>query len=211
MRKTARALAALGQCCRALVQAHEESDLLSRVCRIIVNTAGYRLAWVGLAECNDQKSVRPVSQAGFEEGYLQTVNLTWADVDRGRGPTGTAIRNAAPCVIKDTLAAADFAPWREQALCRGFGSVVSLPLISSGAVLGASPFTLRNPASFDADEVALLQATCRQPGLWHDGLAHADCTAAGGRSAAANHIDIWRIASNCGPRNWLRSMRYRRN
>ncbi len=158
MRKTARALAALGQCCRALVQAHEESDLLSRVCRIIVNTAGYRLAWVGLAECNDQKSVRPVSQAGFEEGYLQTVNLTWADVDRGRGPTGTAIRNAAPCVIKDTLAAADFAPWREQALCRGFGSVVSLPLISSGAVLGAITIYAPEPGAFDADEVALLQA-----------------------------------------------------
>ncbi len=45
VRKTARALEALSQCCQALVRANEESDLLAQMCQILVSTAGYRLAW----------------------------------------------------------------------------------------------------------------------------------------------------------------------
>jgi len=157
IRKTARALEALSQCCRALVRAHEESDLLAQVCQIIVSTAGYRLAWVGLAEWNDQKSVRPVAQAGFEEGYLQTVNITWADAERGRGPTGTSIRTKARCIIKDTHIALNFAPWRAEAVRRGFGSVAGLPLIANGIVLGAITIYAPEPDAFDQDEVTLLQ------------------------------------------------------
>jgi signal transduction histidine kinase len=157
IQKTARALAALSQCCRALVQAREESELLTQVCQIIVSTAGYRLAWVGLAENNERKSVRPVAQAGFDDGYLDTVNITWADAERGRGPVGTSIRTRKPCVIKDTHAEADFAPWRAQALRRGFGSVVGIPLIAEAGVLGAITIYAPESGAFDPDEVALLQ------------------------------------------------------
>jgi len=157
VRKAVRALEALSQCCRALVQAHEESELLAQVCQIIVGAAGYRLAWVGLAERNDQKSVRPVAQAGFEEGYLETVNVTWADVERGRGPVGASIRTGAPCIIKDTHTAPNFAPWRDQAVRRGFGSVVGLPLIADETVFGAIAIYAPEPDAFDADEVDLLR------------------------------------------------------
>ena len=131
--------------------------MLAQVCQIIVSTAGYRLAWVGLAEWNDQKSVRPVAQAGFEEGYLKTVNITWADSERGRGPTGASIRTAAPCVIKDTHTAVNFAPWRAEAVRRGFGSVVGLPLIVDGTILGAITIYAPELDAFDEDEVTLLQ------------------------------------------------------
>ena len=127
------------------------------MCQIIVGTAGYRLAWVGLAERNDQKSVRAVAQAGFEDGYLQTVNPTWADVERGRGPTGTSIRTGSPCIIKDTHSAPNFAPWRDEAVRRGFGSVVGLPLIADETVFGAITIYAPEPDAFDADEVALLR------------------------------------------------------
>jgi signal transduction histidine kinase len=157
IRKTARALDALSRCCRALVQAHEESALLTQVCEIIVSTAGYRLAWVGMAESNDQKTVRPVAQAGFEEGYLQTVNVTWADGERGHGPTGTSIRTGKPCIIKDTYIAPNFAPWRAEAVRRGYESVVGLPLIANGTVLGAVTVYASEPDAFDPDEVTLLQ------------------------------------------------------
>jgi signal transduction histidine kinase len=157
IRKTARALAALSQSCRALVQAHEESELLTYVCKIIVSTAGYRLAWVGLAEADDQKTVRPVAQAGFEEGYLQMINVTWADTERGRGPVGVSIRTGKPCIIKDTHTAPNFAPWRDEAVQRGFESVVGLPLFDDRAVLGALAIYAPEPDAFDSDEVALLQ------------------------------------------------------
>jgi PAS domain S-box-containing protein len=72
LHKTSRALKVLGSCNSALVRATEESELLREVCRVIVEVGGYRLAWVGFAEQDEEKSVRPVAQAGYEQGYLET-------------------------------------------------------------------------------------------------------------------------------------------
>ena len=33
---------------------------------------------------NEKKSVIPVAQAGYEEGYLESLNVTWDDTERGR-------------------------------------------------------------------------------------------------------------------------------
>ena len=92
LRRSNRALSALSNCNQALIRATDETDLLQQICQIVVEKAGYRLCWVGYAEQDEAKTVRPVAQAGFEEGYLKTVNITWADTERGRGPTGTCIR-----------------------------------------------------------------------------------------------------------------------
>ncbi len=86
--------------------------LLQQICQIVVEKAGYRLCWVGYAEQDEAKTVRPVAQAGFEEGYLKTVNVTWADTERGRGPTGTCIRTGQPSLVKNIATDARFAPWR---------------------------------------------------------------------------------------------------
>jgi GAF domain-containing protein len=83
---------ALSKCNEALIRAEEESRLLQQICNITVEEAGYRLCWVGRAENDEAKTVRPVAQAGFEAGYLATLNITWADTERGRGPTATCIR-----------------------------------------------------------------------------------------------------------------------
>ena len=61
---------------------------------------------------NKKKTVRPVAQAGYEEGYLESLHITWANRERGRGPTGRAIRSNEPSIAKDILNDPSFAPWR---------------------------------------------------------------------------------------------------
>jgi hypothetical protein len=51
---------------------------------------GYRMAWVGFAEEGPEKRILPVAHYGHEDGYLKIVNVTWADTERGQGPTGRA-------------------------------------------------------------------------------------------------------------------------
>ncbi len=92
LRQASRALKAITECHQALIRATDERELLNEVCRIIVEVGGYRMAWVGYAEPDAHKSVRPVAQTGFDEGYVEQLNLTWADKARGRGPMGAAIR-----------------------------------------------------------------------------------------------------------------------
>jgi PAS domain S-box-containing protein len=86
----------------------------------------------------------------------QTVNITWADSERGRGPTVTAIRTGQPVVACDILTDPAFAPWREQALKRGYASSITLPLLANGQTLGALTIHAAEPDAFQAEEVKLL-------------------------------------------------------
>ncbi len=154
--KVNRALKMLSECNHALVRAENEEDLLYNICRIIVEEGGYRLAWVGLALQDEKRTVIPVAQAGFEEGYLESLHITWDDAERGRGPTGTAIRTRRPCIAKDILTDQNFAPWRSEATKRGYASSAAFPLIAAGRALGALNIYAEEPHAFNEEEVELL-------------------------------------------------------
>lgn len=156
LRRINRAYQALSQCSRAVVRTKDEMRLLDEICRIAVEVCGYRLAWVGFAEQNEDKTVTPVSQVGFERGYLESLNITWADTKRGRGPTGTSIRLGKPYIARDILTDPNFAPWREEAIQRGYASSIALPLFADEQVLGALNIYAAEPDAFDEDEVELL-------------------------------------------------------
>jgi PAS domain S-box-containing protein len=152
-----RALKTLGSCSRLLIQAESETELLNLVCRMIVIHGGYRMAWVGFAENNDAKTVRTAAFAGFDEGYCSRVGATWADEPRGHGPTGTAIRKGHPVVCRDILMDPKFAPWRDDAIERGYASTIALPIQAKGTALGAVSIYAAEVDAFDLEEIGLLQ------------------------------------------------------
>ena len=151
-----RSLKLLSECNSALVHAENEQQLLADICRMAVETGGYLMAWVGYAEHGEAKTVRPVAQSGYEEGYLDSINVTWADTERGQGPTGTAIRTATTVINQDCLTNPKMAPWREAAIKRGYQSSVALPLICDKQVLGALTLYAADPHTFGKEEVQLL-------------------------------------------------------
>ena len=156
LRRANRSLKMLSACNHALIHAENEENLLNSVCQIIVEEGGYKLAWVGFREKDQKKTVRPVAQAGYEEGYLESLHITWANRERGRGPTGRAIRSGEPSIAKDILNDPSFVPWRDEALRRGFASSVALPLASRGQTFGALNIYASEADAFDTAEVNLL-------------------------------------------------------
>jgi len=70
------------------------------------------------------------------------------DTDRGRGPTGTAIRTATACWTRDNLTDPNLAPWRAEDLSHGYASSISLPLISNGQAFGALALHAEEPDAF---------------------------------------------------------------
>jgi PAS domain S-box-containing protein len=162
-----RALETLIASRQVMIAATDESDLIREICRVIVEIGGYRLAWVGLAEHDEQKTVRPVGHWGHEEGYLATVNITWADTPRGRGPTGKAIRTGVPSVVRHSRTDPVYEPWRAEALRRGYGSSIALPLLDGDRAFGALNIYSAEDDVFDKMEVRLLTevAECLSYGL----------------------------------------------
>jgi len=165
LRRLNRTLTALSNSSKAMTRATNESEYLKEVCKIVVEDCGHKMVWIGFAEEDEAKSVRPVSHAGFEEGYLETLRITWADTERGRGPTGTAIRTGTVSMCRNMLTDPNFAPWREQAIKRGYASSIVLPLMAEGKAFGALNIYSKEPDPFSADEVKLLSELA-------DDLAH---------------------------------------
>ena len=156
LHKLNRTLRALSNSNQALIRATDEESYLQEVCRIIIEDCRYAMVWVGFTENDEAKTVRTVASAGFEEGYLETLKITWADTERGRGPTGTAIRTGRVTVCPNMLTDPDFLPWREQAIRRNYASSVVLPLLADGKAFGALNIYSREPDSFSEDEVDML-------------------------------------------------------
>ena len=157
LRQVNRALSVLNEGNQALVHAEEETAFLQQMCKIIVNTGEYRMAWIGFAEQDEARSIHPVAQFGFENSYLELAQITWADDERGRGPTGTAIRQGVVQVNQNFLTNPTIVPWRESALLRGYQSSIALPLQNENSTFGALTIYSALPDAFDDEELHLLK------------------------------------------------------
>lgn len=154
----ARALRLVTDCNIAIFQAEDENWLLQEICRLICETGGYRMAWVGFSEQDAEKSVHPVARWGDDDNYLQNVTISWSDdTFTGRGPTGTAIRTAKIQINNDFTHNPNMAPWRNLALLHGYQSSIALPLIGGKRVLGALTIYATKPDAFSVEEIKLLE------------------------------------------------------
>jgi len=156
-----RTLKVLNASDRALIHAKDEAAYLREICRIIIEHCGYVMVWVGFAEPDEARSVRPAASAGFEKGYLDKLKITWAETAaRGRGPTGTAIRTGQVCQCRDLRTDPRVTPWRKEAVQRGYASSIAMPLLADGQAFGALTIYNREVGGFDAEEVQLLTELC---------------------------------------------------
>jgi PAS domain S-box-containing protein len=156
LRQRNRALRVLSNCNSAVVHATEEQALLNEVCRVAVGPAGYKLAWVGYADHDEARTVRPVASAGPAEGFLDRVHVSWADNQYGRGAIGPAIREGRAVVVRHVLNHPAFSIWRELFEIRKFGALLALPLRHLDSVFGALTVYAEEPGAFDSTEVDLL-------------------------------------------------------
>ena len=141
---------------RALIRARDEEALLQELCNILLDVGGYRMAWVGYPCKGNGGFVRPMAFAGHEEGYLEFVRITVDEKETGRGPTGRAFRTNRPAVCRDISKDPGFAPWRKEALRRGYASSISIPVLSERECLGTINIYAGEPNRFGEEETELL-------------------------------------------------------
>jgi len=151
-----RALAALSAVNKSLVRAGSEDELLQLICHVIVKQSSYRLAWVGYKQHDENKSIKIIASAGHDEGYLDAAQISWAETERGMGPSGRAIRSGNTQLCQDIANDPLFLPWRETALQRGYAACIVLPLIN-GEAFGVLAVYAGEVNAFTPAEIALLE------------------------------------------------------
>lgn len=150
-----RALKTLTEGNQILVRASDEPSLLESVCQSIVESGDYLLAWVGFAEHDDARTVRPVVAAG-RRGYLDETRFSWGEDEYGGGPTGFAIRTGEVQVLHDVRTRGDLYPWRDAAERHGFRTGCAIPLIVNDEVIGSLSIYAAEPGAFGPAEIDLL-------------------------------------------------------
>jgi PAS domain S-box-containing protein len=158
LQKTNRALRMISLCNDTLVHSKEEKTLLQTICQLIVEVGGYRFAWVGYREEDEKKSVKVLAQFGYEDGYLEALDITWADTERGRGPSGTAIRTGQLSIVTNIETETRFLLWREEARKRGYQSSIAIPLKNHlGKAFACVNIYTEELNTFQREEIKLLK------------------------------------------------------
>ncbi|NMG00112.2 EAL domain-containing protein [Aromatoleum toluolicum] len=150
-----RALRTLSAGNRTLLRARDEGTLLQDMCRVIVDH-GYLIAWVGYAQHDEQRSIRPMSCVGLDSKVLEATPLTWGDTGLGLGPTGTALRTGRPVIGRNILNDPALGQWRDEAIVHGHAAISAFPLRIDGELLGNLSITAADADAFDEAEVRLL-------------------------------------------------------
>lgn len=152
-----RGLRTLSEVNRTVVRAASEDQLMRDICRTMSDRGGYPLAWIGLAQHDEGKSVEVVATSGAGAGYVSGLNLSWGDVPAGRGPVGIAIRSQRTQIVQDILTDRCFELWRSAAREFGFASIISLPLMAADHAFGALTLYSSQTDAFGESELELLE------------------------------------------------------
>jgi PAS domain S-box-containing protein len=151
-----RTLNAQSKSSQAMMHAKNERTFLNDVCKIITEDCGYVMVWIGYAQKDRQKTVRPMAYHGFDKAYIDLMNISWDNNEFGKGPTGTAVKTGKYVLCRDMKTDPSFAPWREEALKRGYASSLALPLILDDKPFGAVTIYSMETDAFSESEIALL-------------------------------------------------------
>ncbi len=156
--RVARLYAALIEINEAIVRVRTPEELFEEVPRILVETGGFRMAWIGLKH-GDSPRVDVAARHGDETGYLDGIVVRVDDRPEGLGPTGRAIREGRTQVCNDFQTDPSTLPWRDRAKRASWRASAALPIRRKGFSVGALTVYALEVGYFGERERALLEET----------------------------------------------------
>ena len=139
----------------SIVHIHDQMQLMQEVCKIMVQEAGFVMAWVGF-EDPDTHRINRVTASGIVDDFFVKVRLSTDDIAHGQGPTVTAIRKGKYCICNDIQAYPSMEMWEEDALRKGYHSAAAFPLSTGKTAHGAITIYSNEKNFFTESEIRLL-------------------------------------------------------
>ncbi len=151
-----RLYAVLSEVNQAIVRVADRETLFQDVCRIAVQYASFRMAWVGMVN-RQSHLVEPVAHWGEENGYLSNIRVSVDDQPEGQGPIGRALHDGKGYICNDIATDPTLIPWRGEAVRRGYRSSAAFPLQVYGELVGSLNLYAAETDFFDDEIVDLLE------------------------------------------------------
>lgn len=154
--RMSRLYAALSQVNQAIVWSPTRDELFRKVCRVLVEDGGLRMAWIGWHDPETHR-LMPVAEFGDKFGDLQGVEVYADDRPEGRGPSGTTFRSGRPYICNDLLNDPATLPWRPIMVRCGYYACAAFPIRALGEICGTLQIYASRKDFFHDKEVALLE------------------------------------------------------
>ena len=142
----------------AIVRIRDRQELLEEACRIAVEDGGFGIAWIGNYDAGTRE-ITPVASAGLQENdTLRATKLVLHDdAPQSRGLISRMIAERRPAYSNDiTMEPEVGGDRRAEAIRRGYRSVIALPLLVEGSLVGNLSLFAKEADFFNEDELKLL-------------------------------------------------------
>ncbi len=140
---------------QALIKAKSREEIFGEICRIAVEAAGFRMAWIGLLD--DAGNIKPVSWYGHVENYLESISINIYSKKLNKGPSARAVLEKKVQVNNDTETEPSVLEWRTQMLKRGYLSSCAYPIRLKGKVIGTLNLYSDRKGAFTHEVVKLVE------------------------------------------------------
>ncbi|WP_292931856.1 response regulator [Noviherbaspirillum sp.] len=153
-----RKLRLLSDCNIAMVRATNENGLFDDLCRLAVESGGYRMAWVGVEGQGGGNTVTPVAQFGSAAECTESIMVSSeGGQDITRRMAETAIRTGSPQVSHNRPTHSMMASWHTAAARQCCQASAALAFSIEDQVRGVLVLHSAEPDSFDVEEMRLLK------------------------------------------------------
>ena len=141
---------------QVIVRAPSAPELLTEVCRILVEQGGFKLAWFGSHDTGAHQ-ILPVAQFGEPKELVQPLSSTVEASQNSPGPASSAMSEKRNFICNNITTDARASQWAPAAQAAGFGSAAAMQLFRNGAVSGMLTLYAEKHERFQRPEIQLLE------------------------------------------------------
>jgi two-component system, cell cycle sensor histidine kinase and response regulator CckA len=147
-----------------MMRERDPQRLFEAACRIAVEKGRFRGAWIGVPDASG-RWLEPAASAGVIDGYLEFIHIDLNAAAQSGGPAARCYLSGQCTTCNDIASDPSFAPWRREALKRGYRASGVGPLKVEGKVVGVINLYAGEPDFFDIEELAVVGELAGNIGL----------------------------------------------
>lgn len=150
-----RLYAALTKINQAIIWLPTREELFKKVCQILVEEGGFRMAWIGWNDTKTSQLV-PVASWGDKDNYLKRVKFFSDDKHEDVGLTNLVFRSGEPHICNDMQQEPSTHAWKDDLVSLGFRASAAFPIQLKDSIGGTLNVYTDLAMFFHEKEVALL-------------------------------------------------------